>query len=288
MNILWFGDPACQDVLLVGAKATNLSRLAADFCVPEGFCITTRAYEDAVGDADPQDGPLLSEALREEITEAYIKLGVQCGSDELPVAVRSSGLGEDSSGAAFAGVHDTFLNVRGASRVLSAVADCWRSASSPIALHYRQRQGLGTQPVKIAVVVQRLVPADASAVVFSANPVTGSRDEVMINASWGLGESIVAGTVTPDTFIVRKPQTLTSSDIAEKECMTVLAGAGTREVDVPPHLRLRPSLTPEQIIETARLAGELELHMGWPVDLECAYHESKLYLLQCRPITTLK
>jgi len=120
------------------------------------------------------------------------------------VAVRSSALDEDGAGASFAGQHETYLNVVGAAAVAEAVARCWASVRSSRALEYRRRQGFPLDGARIAVLVQQLIPADVSSVVFSANPVTGSRDEVMINASWGLGESIVGGTVTPDTYVVRR------------------------------------------------------------------------------------
>jgi len=126
-------------------------------------------------------------------------------------------------------------------------------------------------------------------VVFSANPVTGNRDEVMINASWGLGESIVGGTVTPDTFVVRKSDlAVINRTIADKGCMTVSVPGGTREVDVPRFLRQQAALADEQAVEMAQLALSLETTMGYPVDIECAYASGELYLLQCRPITTLK
>ena len=286
MNILWLGDSASQDVLLVGGKAANLSKLAADFCVPPGFCVTSAAYKTSLsnGSEKVRDIP---KSLYDEIAGAYSRLGEMCGVNEPPVAVRSSGVGEDSSSAAFAGVHETYLNIRGPRQVAQSVAECWASAESQVALHYRRRQAIDDQ-ITIAVIVQQLVPADVSAVAFSANPVTGNRDEVMINASWGLGESIVGGTVTPDTYLVRKPDAITMRDVADKECMTVLAEQGTHEVEVPLHKRRLPALTDEQVVEIARLAEDLERAMGWPVDIECAYHEGKLYLLQCRAITTLK
>jgi pyruvate,water dikinase len=138
------------------------------------------------------------------------------------------------------------------------------------------------------VLVQQLVPADASAVVFSANPVTGGRDEVLINASWGLGESIASGTVTPDTYVIRKSDlAIVSRDIAEKRRMTVLACEGTHEVPVPRRFQKSPTIDDSQVAELARLSMALETAMGWPVDIECAYRGRDLYLLQCRPITTL-
>lgn len=285
MNILWLGDSACQDVLLVGGKAANLNRLAEDFCVPPGFCVTSAAYESSLSNGWQRVGEM-PEGLRDEIARAYRQLAELCGVDEPAVAVRSSGVGEDSGSAAFAGVHETYLNIRGPRQVVQSVVECWASAESLTALHYRRRQAID-EPIRIAVVVQQLIPAEVSAVVFSANPVTGSRDEVMINASWGLGESIVGGTVTPDTYVVRKPGVITMRDVAEKEYMTVLAEHGTREVEVPVRLRTLPALTDEQIVETAQLAEDLEQMMGWPVDIECAYHQEQLYLLQCRAITTL-
>jgi pyruvate,water dikinase len=138
------------------------------------------------------------------------------------------------------------------------------------------------------VLVQQLVASDVSAVIFSANPITGSRDEVMINASWGLGESIVGGTVTPDAFIVRKSDlAITGRTIADKQLMTVSAPGGTHEVEVPRFLRAQASLNDEQVVEMAKLALTLEATMEYPVDIECAYAGGELYLLQCRPITTL-
>src|SRR5688500_13514740 len=118
MNILWLGDSACEDVLLVGGKATNLSRLAAHFCVPPGFCVTTGAYETALSPGEEPGPPPVPARLAEEIASAYAELGKRCGVDNPPVAVRSSGVGEDGSSAAFAGLHETFLNVSGPEQVV--------------------------------------------------------------------------------------------------------------------------------------------------------------------------
>lgn len=220
-------------------------------------------------------------AVLEGLAEAYGKL------DGARVAVRSSAVDEDGAGASFAGQHESYLNVAGLNAVAAAVARCWQSARAPRALEYRRRQGLSPE-VRLAVLVQRLVGADVSAVVFSADPVTGSREEILINASWGLGESIVGGTVTPDAYAVRKTDlALVSCRISEKRRMTVPVAGGTREVEVPRFLREQPSLEEEQVLEVARLALELEEEMGWPVDVECAYGAGALYLLQCRPVTAL-
>jgi len=204
------------------------------------------------------------------------------------VAVRSSAVDEDGTAASFAGQFESYLNVVGVEAVLDAIEKCWQTAVSDRVLAYRQQQGLASAK-PIAVLVQQLVLADVSGVVFSANPVSGNRQEVVINTSWGLGESVVSGEVTPDSYIVRKSDlTILTRTIADKQQMTVPAESGTRSVPVPRFLRKRPSLNDEQILEMSRLACQLESEMGWAVDIECAYHNDTLYLLQCRPITTLK
>jgi len=164
--------------------------------------------------------------------------------------------------------------------IIQAVIRCWESARSEHALHYRQQQGPSVVHPQIAILVQRLIASDVSAVVFSANPITGNRDEVMINAGWGLGESIVGGTVTPDTFIVCKSDlAVIQRGIADTQHMTVSAPGGTHEVDVPRFLRNTSSLNDEQVIEMAKPALTLETTMEYPLDVECAYAGGTLYLL---------
>ncbi len=278
MNLLWLGDPKSFDAALVGGKAANLSRLARMYHrVPDGFCIPVTLMDQA----HPRD-------LRDEIAQAISDLMACHNLPELVVAVRSSAVDEDGAAASFAGQHETFLNIVGVNSIMQAVTRCWESARSERALDYRRKQGLSGECVQLAVLVQQLVASDVSAVVFSANPVTGSRDEIVINASWGLGESIVGGTVTPDTFVVRKSDlAVMERVIADKQRMTVCARRGTREVDVPRFLRKEAALTDEQVVEMAKLARTLEGTMEHPVDVEGAYAGGELYLLQCRPITTL-
>ena len=279
MNLLWLGDPKSFDVALVGGKAANLSRLARMYYrVPDGFCIPVTAMDEA----HPAD-------LRDDIFAAASGLMACHNLSELVVAVRSSAVDEDGAAASFAGQHETYLNIVGAEAIIQAVTRCWESARSERALEYRRQQGLSVSHPQLAVLVQQLIASDVSAVIFSANPITGSHDEIMINASWGLGESIVGGTVTPDTFIVRKADlAITNRTIADKQRMTVSVPGGTREVEVPHFLRTQASLNDEQIIEAAQLALTLDATMSCPVDIECAYAGGELYLLQCRPITTLK
>jgi len=279
MNLLWLCDPKSFDAGLVGGKAANLSRLARMYHrVPDGFSLPVTVMDEA----HPHD-------LQNEINAAISDLMACHRLDNFIAAVRSSAVDEDGAAASFAGQHETYLNIVGADAIIQAVTRCWESARSERALEYRRKQGLSVERPQIAVFVQQLVASDVSAVVFSANPVSGSPDEIMINASWGLGESIVGGTVTPDTFIVRKSDlAVINRVIADKQRMTVSAPGGTHEVEVPRFLRNTTSLNDEQVIEMAKLALTLEVTMEHPVDVECAYAGGELYLLQCRPITTLK
>ncbi len=290
-EIVWLGEPAGEARHLVGGKVAPLSRLAASYRVPPGFCLTTQAHE-RTANVSSSDSAALPHQLQDAVTVAYRQLAEQAGLEQLAVAVRSSAVDEDGADTSFAGQHDTYLNVVGADAVGEAVVRCWESARSPRVLDYRRKHGLPTDGARIAVLVQQLVIADVSAVVFSANPLTSNRDDVVVNASWGLGESVVGGSVTPDTYVVRTGNdpdawTITERGVAEKRKMTVAVAGGTREVDVPRLLQSRPSLRDEQVLELARLARQLERTMGWPVDLECAYRDDVLYLLQFRPITTL-
>ncbi len=281
--ILRLGDPASRDPARVGGKAANLSRLAAHHRIPAGFNVTADAYRPD----HPPDAPLPAD-LTAELAAAYEALSRISGVPDVPVAVRSSALDEDGGLASFAGQHETELNLVGTDAVLGAVARTWASARNERALTYRMQQGLEIEEVRLAVLVQQLVLADTSAVVFSANPITGNREEIVVTASWGLGESVVSGTVTPDTWVVRKADlTVEEERIGAKERMTVAVPGGTREVAVPRLLGERASLREAQVAELAELAVRLEEEMGRPVDIEVAFAGDLLYLLQSRPITTL-
>ena len=275
-GVLWLGDAASHDASLVGGKVANLSRLASRFHVPPGFCLLANG-----------DGP---RALVPEgpLAAAYAELAGRGGGDEPVVAVRSSAVDEDGAAASFAGQHETYLGVRGYEAVAEAVERCWASGRSERALEYRRLHGLPDPHGELPVLVQQLVVADVSAVAFSVNPVTGNRAEVVINASFGLGESIVGGTVTPDTWVVaRDGLEIASRQVADKRRMTVSVPGGSREVDVPAALRARASLDDPAIEAVARLAIDLERLFRHPVDVECAWADGRLHLLQCRPVTTI-
>ena len=275
-EILWLGEERCADPACSGGKAASLSRLAASRRVPHGFVVALA-------------GPSLDRGMRRAVAAAYRRLGAVAGVADPPVAVRSSAIDEDGAGASFAGQHDTYLGVSGVDQVWWAIARCASSFAGERALAYRRRAGLAASPGRAAVLVQLLVPADASGVVFSANPVTGARDEIVVNAAFGLGESVVSGTVTPDAIVVgRHDLAVRDHAVADKRAMTVaVPGGGTREVPVPGCLRTRPAVDAAQARAAARLAAALERETGGPVDIEVAWAGSDLFLLQCRPITTL-
>lgn len=285
MNITWLGDPACNKLELVGGKAANLSRLASFYQIPPGFCLTTDAFRASRMEEKPSI--MMTPTIEEELQKAYEKL-CAFSDGSTSVAVRSSAVDEDSGGDSFAGQHETFLNVTCFDSVKDAVRCCWESAFSDQALAYRKERSLGADDIRIAVLVQQLVNSDVAAVIFSANPITGDDEEVVINGSWGLGESIVSGTVSPDTTILRKIDfSLSSQQIGKKEVMTIRTADGTREVEVPALMQAVPALSENQNSELAELALTLEKEMGLAVDAECAYQDGRLYLLQCRPITTV-
>ncbi|MEA2143055.1 MAG: pyruvate, water dikinase [Solirubrobacteraceae bacterium] len=267
--ILWFEDAAAADPRRAGGKAAALATLARHMPVPDGFVVAGTPGADTV-------------------EQAYAELGARAGEDAPLVAVRSSATDEDGHHSSFAGQHETILGVRGIDELLDAIAACRASAHTDRALSYRRANGLARPSAPLPVLVQLLVPADAAAVVFSVNPVTPRSGEVLVNAAFGLGESIVGGTVTPDEWALARPSLhVTRRTIADKRRMTVRAPGGSREVDVPAPLRRMASISDEHARAAAALALRLEHDLGFPVDLELAWTGDDLHLLQCRPITTL-
>lgn len=280
MDVVWLGESHAHEPALVGGKAASLSRLADEYRVPPGFAITAKALGLAAPDLARGTVP---EPLRAHIAAAYAALG------EGRVAVRSSAIDEDGDAHSFAGQHETFLNVESADAIAEAVVLCFASAFTARALDYRLHVGLPVDHIGLAILVQAQILADSAGVVFSANPISGSLDEVVITMSYGLGESIVGGTTTPDTFIVRKSDlAIVSRTIGEKRLMTVPVPGGTRELETPALLRDLPSVTDALVVELATLALRLQSDTGVPVDMECAVKGNDVYVLQSRPITTLR
>lgn len=295
ITILNIGDIQCHNPKIVGSKAANLSLLAEYHRVPPGFVITADAFQSIDSeDILPTDSGSsnthgMPGSLYRDFKRAYYKLGLNSSTNEFAVAVRSSALDEDGVSASFAGQHLTYLNVVGEFAVVDAIMDCWQSVLSPSALEYRRHHGIELYSLGMAVIIQEMVRADVSAVVFSANPTTADKGEILINSTWGLCESIVSGMSTPDSYVIRKDtKRLINSDISQKTTMTVPIEDGIEMVDVPTKLQYQPSLTSDQLTEIANIAVSLESRMGCPVDIEFSYYRDNLYLLQCRPITGMR
>lgn len=310
---------ACDDEGPVGGKGRSLARLhRAGFPVPAGFCITAEGYRSFAaynglaplvadicrtpGLQDPKaardalapllarlQGAVLPPDLEREVREAHRALRAQC-HDGVTVAVRSSAASEDGAAASFAGLYETYLNLREEAEVVEAVRACYSSLWSHRAVHYRAVKGIDHAGEAMGVVVMELVPSRVSGITFTVNPVTGNREEIVINASWGLGEAVVSGRVTPDTFVVHKPSLrLLRKEIYEKEVQVRPRrdGGGTIIVEVPSGLAAAPALEDDRVVEVARLARDIESHYGRPQDVEWAFHGDRLYVLQARPITAL-
>ncbi|MBD1591642.1 phosphoenolpyruvate synthase [Arthrobacter sp. S1_S22] len=306
-------DVGPGDIAAVGGKAVGLGGLIrAGLPVPPGFVLTTAAYSHFVEDnnlaagiqklaalppeAEPQayaDASLrisylfttgtMPAGIAAELGAAYGRLG-----SGTPVAVRSSATAEDLASASFAGQQETFLNVRGMVELSTAVIDCWTSLWTARAMSYRAREGVDPGQVRLAVVIQQMVEAEAAGVMFTANPANGRRDQTVISAAWGLGESVVSGTVTTDDVVVDAGTgSVLSRRTADKDVMTVYAENGTREQPVAAARRREPVLDDREAAELAGHGRRAAAHFGAPQDIEWARAGGKFFILQSRPITAL-
>ncbi|HEX3043158.1 MAG TPA: PEP/pyruvate-binding domain-containing protein [Bacillota bacterium] len=312
--ILHFEALDHQSLPLVGGKGVNLGKLTrAGFPVPDGFCVTTKAYDEATRAAklepllerllksDPNHPETFKETstairqqlietplnadLREAIAQAYQSLG----GSMLPVAVRSSATAEDLQEASFAGQQDTFLNIIGVEAVLDAVRHCWASLWNDRAVIYRSRNGINQWEIGISVVVQKLVAAKVAGVLFTANPLTGKRRQAVINANPGLGESVVSGTTTPDQFIIdTSTGQIIEHRISEHRVVITPTVYGQIQTSQQQNAEKQACLADEQVKALAALGNKVEEYYRAPQDLEWAIdHQNQIWLLQSRPITTL-
>lgn len=273
--VVWLGQS--DDIKIFGGKSAQLSRLCTRYPVPPGFCISVAAFEQWVAQGHPDHLPTFWQTA---VDQAYQHLAATLQLDQPPVAVRSSAVDEDGQSASFAGQYESYLNVVGMEALATAILACWHSAFAERVKVYRQGA-----PAPLAVLVQLMVPADMALVAFSRNPIN-QQAEVVINATWGLGQSLVDGSTTPDTYVVRpSDQALLQRQIGAKPNMTVRLPTGVKQVPTPRPMQRMAVLSEPQVKEVAHLAIQLESDMGWPIDLEAAYYQNKLYLLQCRPIT---
>ena len=289
-----------------GGKAANLGELLRlGLPVPPGFVITTAAYDlllDAGGlrariaalvAAAPEDGTAIREAVEGAPVPPSVSgvlLAAYRGLGGGPVAVRSSATAEDLPQAAFAGQQETYLNVVGEEALLAAVRGCWASLWTDRAMGYRRRQGTGALAPRMAVVVQRLIQAEVAGVLFTANPLTGARDEVVIDASAGLGEAVVSGLVTPDHLVVdRRSGRVREWRPGRREVLVrAVASGGTEQVAGAGGAQgLGHPLPPAALRRLLRLSSAIEAHFGAPQDIEWAWSGGQAHILQARPITAL-
>ncbi len=314
-DLVVLGEDGSTELAAVGGKGASLGRLVkAGFPVPSGFVVATDGYAEfirannlagqieeilmALDYADPdqleadtakiRDAIVacnLPDGLAREIAGAYRQLG-----DEPYVAVRSSGTAEDLEGASFAGQYDTYLDIRGDDALLDAVRRCWASMWTARVTAYRHDKGFDQGDIGIAVVVQTMVEPQVSGVMFVGNPMNARADEIVINASWGLGEAIVSGAVTPDEYIVaRDTLQVKGRTLGSKELRVVRdqeAGSGTLQEPVPATLQEEHTLSDEQAGELAELGRRVTAYYeGLPQDTEWAFADGSFYLLQSRPVT---
>jgi pyruvate,water dikinase len=319
--ILWFDEITKEDTPIVGGKSSSLGEMIqkTGVPVPHGFAATAYAYRYFLKKAglekkieevlkelkDPNDTKTLQKVgkevreliikaempkdLAEEIKSAYIELGRKIGEPEPFVAIRSSATAEDLPDASFAGQQETFLNVSKADEVVEKVKECYASLFTDRAIFYRIQKGFNHMAVALSAAVQLMVYSKAAGVIFTLNVANGDESQVLIEASYGLGEYVVQGKVTPDEYYVRKSDLKIVQKLIPKKTIQLIRklNGGTEEVEVPKELQNKQVLTDEQIIELAKYALAIEKHYGRHMDIEWGLDErnNKLFILQARPET---
>ncbi len=316
-GIKWFNELSKSDVPIAGGKGANLGEMTqAGLPVPPGFTITTPAYRrftEATGvldqlkellqDLDVDDNVALQKAaevakqivveaempkgVAKLITDAYGKLCKQEGQ-ELYVAVRSSATAEDTAEASFAGMNETFLNVRGDKDVIESVKKCWASLYGARVIFYRVKRGFESWGMEMGVIVQKMADADKAGVAFTQNPSTGAPNEIIIEAAFGLADPVVAGQVSPDYYVVDKNSLdILKQQVKFKKFMRVRRDGQTVDIDLSDEEASKQVLTEGEIRDVAKICRDIEDHYGWGQDIEWAIEDETLYIVQSRPITTL-
>ncbi len=315
--VVWLEEVGKNDLSIVGGKGASLGEMInIGVPVPGGFAVTAQAFRDFINRAGIAEK--LFEALKVDVnqeTELHkaeetakklimnakvpedIEKAIKSRYEELCkregeevfVAVRSSATAEDLPDASFAGQQETYLNTRGAEDVFDAVRKCWASLYGARAIFYRVEQGFEHDKVNLSAIVQKMVDSEKSGVMFSSQPSTGE-PLVVIEGAWGLGESVVSGSVSPDNFVVdRKTMNIVNKYIATKEIMIIRdpKTQKTVTVKVPPEMKDAIVLTDKEAVELAKYAEILEKHYGIPQDIEWGVEKNKIFILQSRPITTI-
>src|SRR5919198_181720 len=314
--VAWFDELSCGDVALAGGKGANLGEMTrAGLPVPPGFVVTADAYQ-AFLDAnqlrekiagrlrglDVSNAEALHAAAEEvqgwvgeaevpdeiatAVRDAYAELSRRDDTEAEYVAVRSSATAEDTKAASFAGMNRSFTNVRGADDLVARVRDCWASLYGGRAIAYRAEKEVTDEPA-IAVVVQKMVNSDKAGVMFTADPATGDRSVIVIEAAWGLGEVVVGGQVSPDHLAVNKETgEVTERRIGHKAFKVVRGDGGAdSRVELAAQEADAPVLTDEEIARLVEIARKDESHYGEPQDTEWAFEGDEVFVVQSRPIT---
>ncbi len=303
MSVLRFAESGCREVESAGGKGASLARMAElGLPVPPGFVVHATALAESLPDGGDELRAVLAEGageqaadraqeliravepspeLVEAVGEAHAELG-----DEVHVAVRSSACAEDSETASYAGQQETYLHVRGVEAVMDRVRDCWASFFSERALFYREQKG-SLDDIAMAVVVQRMVAADAAGVLFTMDPVRRRRDRMVVEAVFGLGEAAVSGQVTPDHFVLARDGQVKKEKLTVQPFAIVSApDGGTVERELDPDEGGNPAVDQETLKALAALGADLEERLGTPQDIEWAVEDGELFVLQARPVTT--
>ena len=316
-GIKWFKELSKSDVGIAGGKGANLGEMTqAGLPVPPGFTITTPTYrrftqatrildqiKGLIGDLDVDDNPALLKAAEDAkaivvdakmpkdvadlIARAYQELCDQEG-EEVYVAVRSSATAEDTAEASFAGMNETFLNVYGEKDVLEAVKKCWASLYGARVIFYRVKQGFESWGMEMGVVVQKMADADKAGVAFTQNPATGAPNELIIEAAFGLADPVVAGEISPDYYLVEKDTlNILDQQVKFKKFKRVRRDGQTVDINLSEEEGRRQVLDEDEIKAVAKVCRDIENHYAWGQDIEWAIEDSKIYIVQSRPITTL-
>ncbi len=310
-HVLWFKDINKNDIPLVGGKGANLGEMVrAGIPVPDGFVVTAKAYFDFINatsikkkimtelsglDVDDSDKLMkasekiklailqaeMPKELIEEIKTFYMELS---GENDKYVAVRSSATAEDLPEASFAGQQESFLEIKGWKSVASHVQKCWASLFTARAIFYRQENKFSHLKVGIAVPVQLMCQSDASGIMFTVNPVTNNKDEVSVEAAYGLGQPIVSGEITPDQYVVsKKTGKIVSRTIVPQDWQLTMEG----KTPISAKYKKKQKLTNKQIVDLAKIGMKIEDHYGRPQDIEYGVEKGRILIVQSRPVTTL-
>ncbi len=286
-HILWFEEVDKHDTPIVGGKGSSLGEMSSVMPVPNGFCISVAAYKEVLKQHQDEflkimekrdienieELEAVANVIKSKILDVTIPLemenAIRVNYEKLggKVAVRSSATSEDLEEASFAGQQDTFLNNEGQEEVLAAVKKCWASLFNARAIMYREKNNFPHEKAFLAVIIQKMVNADTAGVMFTMNPINKSDDEMIIEACFGLGEKLVSGEITPDTFILNKKEETVKEQYLNFEKQT---------------------LSEEQLKELISVGKKIEQHYKKPMDIEWAIEDGKVHVLQARPITTLK